>query len=187
MRYLILLLLFVSQAFAFDSSQAFNTITFSYVDQANVSQIINLNDNQRSTITSITLSVDAKDGGGRPTHTLDGTPSTYSTQYDVSRIRIHAFNSSGTSIGTMTTTTNLKNWGSSSNPGWSNGPGDNQHPWTTASVTLDANQITGGFAGWVCGGVGCAVCARGKGLSARAGRLCAAAGEHGGDRSDAPL
>jgi hypothetical protein len=139
-------LLFANSAYAFDSTQAFNTITFSYVDQANVSQIINLSDAQRSTASSITLTVDAKDGGGRPTHNLDGTCAAYCTQYDVSRIRIHVFNSSGTSIGTMTTTTNLMNWGSSSNPGWSTGPGDNQHPWTTASVTLNAADITGGFA-----------------------------------------
>ena len=139
-------LLFANSVYAFDSTQAYNTITFSYVDQANVSQIINLNDAQRSTATSITLTVDAKDGGGRPTHNLDGTCAAYCTQYDVSRIRIHVFNSSGTSIGTMTTTTNLMNWGSDSNPGWSTGPGDNQHPWTTASVTLNASDIAGGFA-----------------------------------------
>jgi hypothetical protein len=36
------------------------------------------------------------------------------------------------------------NWGSAS--GWSQGPGDNQHPWTTASVTLNAADIAGGFA-----------------------------------------
>lgn len=139
-------LLFANSVWAFDSSDAFNTITFSYVDQANVNQIINFSDSQRSNTTSITLSVDAKDGGGRPTHTLDGTPSTYSSQFDVSRIRIHAFNSSGVSIGTVTTTTNLMNWGSSSNPGWSTGPGDNQHDWVTPTATLNDSDITGGFA-----------------------------------------
>ena len=146
-KVLALLMILVSPSiWAFDSSEAYNTITFSYTDQANVSQVIVLDENQRSTATSITLTVDAKDGGGRPTHNLDGTCAAYCTQYDVSRIRIHAFNSSGTSIGNMTTETPLKNWGSASNPGWSTGPGDNLFDWTTVSVTLSASDITGGFA-----------------------------------------
>ena len=145
MRYLILLLLlFVNQAFAFDSSQAFNTITFSYIDNAYVSQQFMLSGTQQSNAQSFTLSVDAKDGGGRPTHTLDGACSTYCSQYDVAKIEIRAYNSSGAQVGYKLTSQNLMNWGSSSNPGWSNGPGDNLHDWTTLNATISASDITGG-------------------------------------------
>ena len=123
----------------FDSSDAFNTITFSYVDNAYVSQTFNLSSNQQ-TSTSFTLSVDAKDGGGRPTHELDGTPSTYSSQYDTAKIQLIGKKADGSTAFTSTATQNLMNWGSSSNPGWSTSPGDNQHDWTTMELTVQGDM-----------------------------------------------
>lgn len=140
-------LLFANSVWAFDSSDAYNTITFSYRDNTYVSQQFVLSTTQQNTATSFKLTVDAKDGGGRPTHNLDGSPAAYSTQFDTARIEIIAYNSSGGVISTKGVDQALKTWGSSSNPGWSNGPGDNQHPWTQMNVSVTAADVGGSFSG----------------------------------------
>jgi hypothetical protein len=138
--------LIVANAQAFDSSSAYNTITFSYVDNAFVGQNFVLSSAQKSSATSFKLTVDAKDGGGRPTHNLDGSCAAYCSQYDTAEIRIIAYNSSGAVVSTKSVVQNLKNWGSSSNPGWSVAPGDNQFDWTQMTVSVTAADVGGSFA-----------------------------------------
>lgn len=138
--------LFATSAYAFDSSQAYNTITFSYVDNTHVGQTFVLSGTQQSTAQSFKLTVDAKDGGGRPTHDLNGNPLQYSSQFDTARIEIVAYNSSGGIISTVGVDQALKNYGSASNPGWSTAPGDNQHPWTQMTVSVTAADVGGSFA-----------------------------------------
>lgn len=138
--------LLTANAQAFDSSGAYNTITFSYVDNAFVGQNFMLSSAQKSSATSFKLTVDAKDGGGRPTHYLNGSCAAYCSQYDTAEIRIIAYNSSGTVVSTKSVVQNLMNWGSSSNPGWSTVPGDNQHPWTQMTVSVTAADVGGSFA-----------------------------------------
>lgn len=135
-KILIALALFVTQfAHAWDSSSAYNTIAMSYTADTKITQIINLNATQQSA-NSINFVVDVKNGGGRPTHDLAGNPLAYSTQTDSATITIYRYNSAGTLLGTSVSPTYiLKNYGSSSNPGWSVAPGDNQHPFTQATVT----------------------------------------------------
>jgi len=130
--------------YAFDSSQAYNTVTFSYIDQAFVRQTFVLSSAQQSSAQSFKLTVDAKDGGGRPTHNLDGTCASFCSQFDTARIEIVAFNASGQVISTKTTVQNLMTWGS--NNGWSTGPGDNQHPWTQMTASVTAADVGGSFA-----------------------------------------
>ncbi len=142
----VLLILISPKTWAFDSSQAFNTITFSYIDNAYIRQYFNLSSAQQSTATSMLLTVDAKDGGGRPTHNLDGTCAAYCTQFDTARIEIIAYNASGGVIATKGVDQALKTWGSSSNPGWSSAPGDNLHPWTQMTLNLTAGDVGGSFA-----------------------------------------
>lgn len=128
-------MLCVSRAYAWDSSSAYNTIAMSYNANTTITQIINLNATQRAA-NSINFKVDVKNGGGRPTHDLSGNPLAFSTQTDSATITIYRYNSAGTLLGsTVSSTYILKNYGSSSNPGWSSAPGDNQHPFTQASVT----------------------------------------------------
>jgi len=129
---------------AFDSTDAYNTITFSYIDNAHVRQTFVLSDGQKTSATSFKLTVDAKDGGGRPTHNLDGSCSTYCTQYDTARIEIIAYNTSGAVVSTRGVDQNLKNWGT--NTGWSAVPGDNLHPWTQMTVSVTAADVGGSFA-----------------------------------------
>lgn len=139
-------LLTFSNARAFDSSDAYNTITFSYRDNTYVSQQFVLSNNQKNNVSSFSLTVDAKDGGGRPTHDLNGNPLQYSSQFDTARIEIIAYNSSGGIISTVGVDQALKNYGSASNPGWSTSPGDNQHPWTQMTVPITAADVGGSFA-----------------------------------------
>ena len=124
----------VSRAYAWDSSSAYNTIAMSYTADTKITQIINLNATQKSQ-NSINFVVDVKNGGGRPTHDLSGNPLAYSTQTDSATITIYRYNSAGTLLGTSVSPTYiLKNYGSNAG-GWSAAPGDNQHPFTQASVT----------------------------------------------------
>lgn len=127
------LLLFIQVVYAWDSSSAYNTIAMSYTANTTITQIINLNTTQQSA-TTINFKVDVKNGGGRPTHDLNGVPQAYSGQTDSASITIYRYNSAGTLIGTTTSQTYiLYNYGS--NAGWSAAPGDNLHPFTQASVT----------------------------------------------------
>jgi len=142
---LLLFLLCATASWAFDSSDAYNTITFSYVDNAFVKQTFVLSPTQQSSAQSFKLTVDAKDGGGRPTHNLDGSCASYCTQFDTARIEIIAYNSSGGVISTKGVDQNLKNWGGASNPGWSATPGDNLHPWSQMSVSITAADVGGSF------------------------------------------
>lgn len=132
---LFLLILLSPKTWAWDSSSAYNTIAMSYTANTTITQIINLNATQQAA-NSINFKVDVKNGGGRPTHDLSGNPLAFSTQTDSATITIYRYNSAGTLLGsTVSSTYILKNYGSSSNPGWSSAPGDNQHPFTQASVT----------------------------------------------------
>ncbi len=129
----ITMLLVSKLSHAWDSSSAYNTIAMSYTANTTITQIINLNSTQKSANT-INFKVDVKNGGGRPTHDLAGNPLQYSTQTDSATITIYRYNSSGTLLGTTVSQTYiLKNYGS--NAGWSSAPGDNQHPFTQASIT----------------------------------------------------
>jgi hypothetical protein len=93
-----------------------------------------LDDTQKAQ-SSLTFSVDVKNGGGRPTHDLNGVPQQYSSQTDSAYIRVKMYDTAGTLVNTIQSQTYvLKNYGT--NPGgWSAAPGDNQQPWTTATVT----------------------------------------------------
>lgn len=144
-RLLALLLLMASTAFAFDSSTAFNVVTMSYTANTSIYQRIVLDANQK-TQTTINFSVDVKNGGGRPTHDLNGVPQAYSTQTDTATVTIKVFDHSGGLIGSQTSGAYiLKNWGS--NPGgWSARPGDNLQPWTTASIAYNGDLT---YARWI--------------------------------------
>jgi len=132
---LVCLILLSPKTWAWDSSSAYNTIAMSYTANTTITQIINLNSTQRSE-TTINFKVDVKNGGGRPTHDLNGNPLAYSTQTDSASITIYRYNSSGQLIGQTTSQTYiLMNYGSAANPGWSSAPGDNLHPFTQANVT----------------------------------------------------
>lgn len=86
--------------------------------------------------TSVTFTADVQNGGGRPTHNLDGTPRAFSTQTDSAFIRVRLYDNAGTLLNTVTSPTyTLRNLGSDPSNGFSTKPGDNQHPWTLASVT----------------------------------------------------
>ncbi len=138
---LISVLVFITKAFAWDSSSAYNTIAMSYTANTTITQIINLNSTQQAT-TTINFEVDVKNGGGRPTHDLNGNPLQYSTQTDTASITIYRYNSAGQLLGsTVSQNYILYNYGS--NAGWSAAPGDNQHPFTNASVTYtgDLSQV----------------------------------------------
>lgn len=140
---IILLVSIFINAFAWDSSSAYNTIAMSYTANTTITQTINLSSAQQAEST-INFIVDVKNGGGRPTHDLNGNPLAYSTQTDTASITIYRYNSAGQLLG-QTTSQNyiLYNYGTSSNPGWSVAPGDNQHPFTQASVTYtgDLSQV----------------------------------------------
>lgn len=130
----ICLILLSPKTWAWDSSSAYNTIAMSYTANTTITQIINLNSTQQSQ-TTINFKVDVKNGGGRPTHDLNGVPQAYSTQTDSASITIYRYNSTGQLIGQTTSQTYiLYNYGSNAG-GWSAVPGDNLHPFTQASVT----------------------------------------------------
>ncbi len=135
-RIIITSLIFLSpQSWAWDSSSAYNTIAMSYTANTTITQIINLNSTQQAA-TTINFEVDVKNGGGRPTHDLNGNPLTYSTQTDSATITIYRYNSAGVLLGSSVSQTYiLKNLGSDPNNGFSTAPGDNKHPFTQASVT----------------------------------------------------
>ena len=136
MKKILLALLFVcSNAFAWDSSSAYNTIAMSYTTNTTITQNIVLNTTQRSAAT-INFIVDVKNGGGRPTHDLNGNPLGYSSQTDTAVITIYRYNSAGTLLGsTVSSTYVLKNLGSDPGNQFSTAPGDNKHLFTQASVT----------------------------------------------------
>ena len=132
---LVCLILLSPKTWAWDSSSAYNTIAMSYTANTTITQIINLNSTQQSE-TVINFKVDVKNGGGRPTHDLNGNPLAYSTQTDSATITIYRYSSTGQLLGQTTSQTYiLMNYGSAANPGWSGAPGDNLHPFTQASVT----------------------------------------------------
>jgi hypothetical protein len=134
-KILLALLLVCSNAFAWDSSSAYNTIAMSYTTNTTITQNIVLNTTQRSAAT-INFIVDVKNGGGRPTHDLNGNPLGYSSQTDTAVITIYRYNSAGTLLGsTVSSTYVLKNLGSDPGNQFSTAPGDNRHPFTQASVT----------------------------------------------------
>ncbi len=132
-RILGLLLLVATNAFAFDSSSAFNVVTMSYTANTTIYQRIVL-DNTQKQATTLNFTVDVKNGGGRPTQDPNGVPQAYASQTDSANIFIKLYDFTGAVIATPTSQTyTLQNWGS--NAGWSNAPGDNLLPWTTASLT----------------------------------------------------
>ncbi len=136
MKKLLLSLLLMSGivAHAWDSSSAYNTIAMSYTANSTVTQVVVLDNSQRANGTNLTFKVDVKNGGGRPTHDLNGVAQAYSTQTDSASITIYTYDSTGALISSATSPTyTLYNYGS--NAGWSSGPGDNLHPFTQASVT----------------------------------------------------
>lgn len=134
-KILLVLALFCSNSFAWDSSSAYNTIAMSYTANTTITQNIVLNATQQSSST-INFVVDVKNGGGRPTHDLNGTPLAYSSQTDTATITIHRYNSAGTLLGsTVSSTYVLKNLGSDPSNGFSTAPGDNKHPFTQATVS----------------------------------------------------
>jgi hypothetical protein len=133
--FLLPILLVMSNAFAWDSSSAYNTIAMSYTTNTTITQNIVLNTTQKSAAT-INFIVDVKNGGGRPTHDLNGNPLGYSSQTDTAVITIYRYNSAGTLLGsTVSSTYVLKNLGSDPGNQFSTAPGDNKHPFTQASVT----------------------------------------------------
>lgn len=129
-----LIILVSGLANAWDSSSAYNTIAMSYTANTTITQIINLDTAQKGQ-TTINFKVDVKNGGGRPTHDLNGVPQAYSSQTDSATITIYRYNSSGVLLGTTVSQTyTLYNYGSNAG-GWSAAPGDNLHPFTQASVS----------------------------------------------------
>ncbi len=130
-----MMLMMCSNAFAFDSSSAYNVVAMSFPANQTIFNRIVLSDAQKAQ-TSVTFTVDVQNGGGRPTHTLSGTPLAFSTQTDSAFIRMRLHDAAGTLINTVTSPTyTLRNLGSDPNNQFSVRPGDNLHPWTLASVT----------------------------------------------------
>ena len=130
--------MFSLSSWAFDSSQAYNVVTMSYPANQMIYNRVVLNTAQKAEST-ITFSVDVKNGGGRPTHDLNGVPQAYASQTDSAYIRMRFYDSGGTLVNTSQSQTYaLKNYGSNAG-GWSAVPGDNLHPWTTASVTYNGS------------------------------------------------
>jgi hypothetical protein len=140
MKKILLTLLFLcSNVYAWDSSSAYNTIAMSYTANTTITQVINLDSTQKAA-TTINFKVDVKNGGGRPTHDLNGNPLAYSSQTDTAVITIHRYNSSGVLLGsTVSQTYVLKNLGSDPGNGFSTAPGDNKHPFTQANITYSGS------------------------------------------------
>ena len=129
------LLLLCSNAFAFDSSSAYNVVAMSFPANQMIFNRVVLDAAQKAQ-TSVTFTADVQNGGGRPTHTLSGTPLSFSSQTDSAFIRMRLHDAAGTLINTVTSPTyTLRNLGSDPNNQFSTKPGDNLHPWTLASVT----------------------------------------------------
>ena len=135
-RFLLSLILLTSSiAHAFDSSSAYNVVAMSFPANQMIFNRVVLDSTQKAQ-TSVTFTADVQNGGGRPTHNLDGTPRAFPTQTDSAFIRIRLYDNAGTLLNTVTSPTyTLRNLGSDPSNGFSTKPGDNQHPWTLASVT----------------------------------------------------
>lgn len=134
-KFVALLLLVTSNAFAFDSSSAYNVVAMSFPANQMIFNRVVLDATQQAQ-TTLRFTVDVQNGGGRPTHNLDGTPRAFPTQTDSAFIRIRLHDAAGTLINTVTSPTyTLRNLGSDPSNGFSTKPGDNQHPWTLATVT----------------------------------------------------
>lgn len=135
-----LLLLVATNVFAFDSSSAFNVVTMSYTANSTITQIITLNSTQQQA-SSLTFSVDVKNGGGRPTQ--DPTtlaPGAYPTQTDSAWVTIYAYSATGALVTSITSQQYvLQNWGSDPVNHFSTKPGDNLWDWSSASVTLNTS------------------------------------------------
>ena len=131
----LILLLFCSNVFAFDSSSAYNVVAMSFPANQMIFNRVVLDSTQKAQ-NSVTFTADVQNGGGRPTHTLSGTPLSFSSQTDSAFIRMRLYDTAGTLINTVTSPTyTLRNLGSDPNNQFSVRPGDNLHPWTLASVT----------------------------------------------------
>jgi hypothetical protein len=129
------LLLLCSNVFAFDSSSAYNVVAMSFPANQMIFNRVVLDATQKAQ-TSVTFTADVQNGGGRPTHNLDGTPRAFPTQTDSAFIRMRLHDAAGTLISTVTSPTYiLRNLGSDPGNGFSTKPGDNLHPWTLATVT----------------------------------------------------
>jgi hypothetical protein len=139
------MLLMMSNAFAFDSSGAFNVLTMSYTANTSVYQRIVLSDTQKAE-TAINFSVDVKNGGGRPTQNLQGVPQAYASQTDSAFITIKVYDAVGTLIGSQVSQTyTLHNYGSDPGNHFSTKPGDNLIPWSTANVTYTGSLTNARF------------------------------------------
>jgi hypothetical protein len=131
----VLSLLLINNAWAFDSSSAYNVVAMSFPANQMIFNRVVLDATQKAQ-TSVTFTADVQNGGGRPTHTLSGTPLSFSSQTDSAFIRLRLYDTAGTLINTVTSPTYiLRNLGSDPNNQFSTKPGDNLHPWTLASVT----------------------------------------------------
>lgn len=121
-RILAAFLLFFSVAVqAFDVGTNYNSANMSYAVGSTISQYVVLDSTMRSAA-SITFTVDAHGGGGRP------------LEHDTGNVRLTFFNSSGTQIYTQQTnySQNLTQMNA-----WSTTPGDNSAPWVTLSMTVN--------------------------------------------------
>jgi hypothetical protein len=127
--------LLINHAWAFDSSSAYNVVAMSYPANQTIYNRVVLDATQKAQ-SSVTFTADVQNGGGRPTHDLNGNPLAYSTQTDSAFIRMKLYDTAGTLINTVNSPTYiLKNLGSDPSNKFSTKPGDNLHPWTLASVT----------------------------------------------------
>lgn len=131
-----LLLLVATNALAWDSSTAYNTVAMSYTTNSTISQVIVLNSSQQSE-SSVNFTVDVKNGGGRPTKDpVTGAAGAYATQTDKAWVTIYAYSATGTLISSVTSQQyTLENWGSDPTNRFSTKPGDNLWAFTQASVT----------------------------------------------------
>ena len=131
------LLLTATIANAWDSSSAYNTVAMSYTANSTITQTIVLNATQQSQ-SSINFVVDVKNGGGRPTQDLNGTPQAYASQTDTASVTMYFYDATGALINSVTSQSYiLQNYGS--NAGWSAAPGDNQWAFTQASVSYSGS------------------------------------------------
>jgi hypothetical protein len=127
--------LLINNAWAFDSSSAYNVVAMSYLSNQTIYNRVVLDATQK-TQSSVTFTADVQNGGGRPTHDLNGNPLAYSTQTDSAFIRMKLYDTAGNLINTVNSPTYvLKNLGSDPSNQFSTNPGDNLHPWSRASVT----------------------------------------------------
>ena len=132
-------ILVINSAWAFDSSSAYNVVTMSYPANQFIYNRVVLDSTQKAQ-GSFTFSADVKNGGGRPTHDLNGNPLAYSTQTDSAFLRVKMYDQGGTLLNTVQSQTYiLKNLGSDPSNQFSTKPGDNLQPWSNATVTYTGN------------------------------------------------